>query len=117
MKKKSKFGKFLIGSAAMAGVAAGAYYVYKNYIKEDDTDDFDDFYDDFDDEFIDDITSDDSDDESTREYVSININDSDNEFVDEDGSEDKKDSLMDVQEVTADEDFDDPVTEEDTISE
>lgn len=79
MMKKGKFGKFLVGSAAIAATAAGAYYLYKNFINKDYTDDFDDFDDDFDDEFFDDITSDDlgepSEDEATREYVSININD------------------------------------------
>ncbi|NLJ90824.1 MAG: hypothetical protein GX323_07975 [Clostridiales bacterium] len=80
--KKGKFSKFLLGSAAVAGVAVGAYYLYKNFMNKDYTDDFDDFDDDFDDDFFDDITVDDldeEDDESTREYVSINISSSSEE--------------------------------------
>lgn len=102
MKKKGKFSKFLLGSAAVAGVATGVYYVYKNFIANDDYDDFEDFDDEFDDDFFDDITVDDfedsKEDESTREYVSININGT-SESEDE---EVETDNLMDVQEVTAD---------------
>ncbi len=102
MKKKGKFGKFLLGSAAVAGVAVGAYYMYKNFMNNDYNDDFDDFDDDFDDDFFDDITVDDFEDsvedESAREYVSININGS----SDTADQEAKADDLMDVQEVTAD---------------
>lgn len=62
-----KFGKFLFGTAVLAAIGAGAYYVYKNLIKKDSNDDFDDF----DDEFEDDDT--DEDDNDSREYVPINI--------------------------------------------
>lgn len=62
-----KFGKFLTGTAVLAGIAAGAYYVYKNYIASDeDLDDLDDL-DDFDDDETTEV------DESERDYVSINI--------------------------------------------
>ena len=44
-----KFGKFLVGTLSVATLAAGAYYIYKNFIKNDTSDDFDDFEDDFDD--------------------------------------------------------------------
>lgn len=78
MKKKGKFGKFLLGSAAVAGIAVGAYQLYKNFKNNNYDDDFDDFDDDFDDDFFDDITVDEfedsEEDESTREYVSLNIN-------------------------------------------
>ena len=59
-----KFIKFLLAIGSLAGLAAGGYYVYKNYIEKKDADLVDDF--DEDDDF------DDFDDDS-REYVSINI--------------------------------------------
>lgn len=62
-----KLGKFIFGTLAVASLAAGAYYLYKNFIKKDSGKDFDDFEDDFEDS-----DSDDSDQDS-REYVPINI--------------------------------------------
>ncbi|MDF2537005.1 MAG: hypothetical protein K0S76_26 [Herbinix sp.] len=62
-----KLGKFIFGTLSVATVAAGAYYLYKNYIKKDSSDDFDDFEDDFEDFDTED------DDKEGREYVSINI--------------------------------------------
>lgn len=62
-----KFGKFLFGTITLASVAAGAYYVYKNYIKKDSSDDFDDFEDDFEDFDIED------EDAEERGYVPINL--------------------------------------------
>ncbi len=59
-----KFIKFLLAVGSLAGLAAGGYYVYKNYIEKKDADLVDDF--DEEDDF------DDFDDDS-REYVSINI--------------------------------------------
>lgn len=59
-----KFIKFLLAVGSLAGLAAGGYYVYKNFIEKKDADLVDDF--DEDDDF------DDFDDDS-REYVSINI--------------------------------------------
>lgn len=56
--------KFLLAVGSLAGLAAGGYYVYKNYIEKKDADLVDDF--DEDDDF------EDFDDDS-REYVSINI--------------------------------------------
>lgn len=59
-----KFIKFLLAVGSLAGLAAGGYYVYKNYIEKkdaelvdgfDEEDDFEDF------------------DDDSREYVSINI--------------------------------------------
>lgn len=64
-----KFGKFIFGTVALASVAAGAYYVYKNFIKKDSSDEFDDFEDDFEDF----DTEEESEQESSREYVPINI--------------------------------------------
>jgi hypothetical protein len=63
-----KFGKFLFGTITVATIAAGAYYLYKNFIKKDSTDDFDDFEDDFEDF----DTEEDSESDS-REYVPINM--------------------------------------------
>lgn len=63
-----KFGKFIFGTLALASVAAGAYYVYKNFIKKDSSDDFDDFEDDFED-----FDTEEESDKESREYVPINI--------------------------------------------
>lgn len=64
-----KFGKFIFGTLAVASVAAGAYYLYKTYIKKDSSDDFEDFEDDFED-----FEEDEEETENeSREYVSINI--------------------------------------------
>jgi hypothetical protein len=69
-----KFGKFLFGTLSLATLAAGVYYLYKNIINKDSSeDDFEEFEDEFEE-------SDDEDEEpkeavkkDTREYVSINI--------------------------------------------
>ncbi|HWT73814.1 MAG TPA: hypothetical protein VN258_03720 [Mobilitalea sp.] len=63
-----KFGKFIFGTVAVASVAAGAYYLYKTYIKKDSTDDFDDFEDDFED-----FDTDEDSEAESREYVTINM--------------------------------------------
>ncbi len=63
-----KFGKFLFGTITLASIATGAYFVYKNYIKKDSSDDFDDFDDDFED-----FDTDEEDTEETRGYVPINL--------------------------------------------
>lgn len=70
-----KFTKFIFGTAVLASIAAGAYYIFKTYIKKDTTDDFDDF----DDEFEDFDTDEEDEDEETREYVSINIENNNSE--------------------------------------
>ncbi len=63
-----KFGKFLASTAVLAGLAAGAYYVYKNFIEVPSDIDDDDILD-----------ADETDDEeettesSDREYISIDI--------------------------------------------
>jgi uncharacterized membrane protein YebE (DUF533 family) len=64
-----KFGKFLFGTITLASIAAGAYYVYKNYIKKDTSDDLDDFEDDFED--LD--TEEEETEKDTRGYVPINL--------------------------------------------
>lgn len=73
-KPMKKFGKFIFGTLSVATLAAGAYYVYKNFFKDDLSDDFDEFDDDFD-EFEDDFVVEDDDNEQVeaREYVSIPI--------------------------------------------
>ncbi len=63
-----KFGKFLFGTITLASIAAGAYYVYKNFIKKDSSDDFDDFEDDFED-----FDTEEEETEETRGYVPINL--------------------------------------------
>ena len=63
-----KFGKFIFGTITLASIAAGAYFVYKNYIKKDSSDDFDDFEDDFED-----FDTDEEEMEDTRGYVPINL--------------------------------------------
>lgn len=67
-----KTGKFLFGTLSVAALAAGAYYVYKNFIKNDSTDDFDEFEDDFD-EFDEFDTESSTDEVNGREYVSIQM--------------------------------------------
>ena len=67
-----KFAKLIFGTAILASIAAGAYYIFKNYIKKDTTDDFDDF----DDEFEDFDDEEDEEDEA-REYVSLNLDNED----------------------------------------
>jgi hypothetical protein len=74
-----KLGKFIFGTLSVATLAAGAYYLYKNVIKKDSSDDFDEFEDDFEDfETEDEDTEKDT---EGREYVSINIT-SENEAAD-----------------------------------
>lgn len=63
-----KLGKFIFGTLTLATIGAGAYYLYKTYIKKDTSDDFDDFEDDFED-----FETEEEDEKDTREYVSINI--------------------------------------------
>ena len=53
--------KFLLAVGSLAGLAAGGYYVYKNYIEKKDAD------------LVDDFDEDDDFDDDSREYVSINI--------------------------------------------
>ena len=71
-----KLGKFIFGTLSIATIVAGAYYLYKNVINKDSSDDFDDFEDDFEDfETEDDFEND------TREYVSINITSDDDSNI------------------------------------
>lgn len=65
-----KFGKFIFGTLSVATLAAGAYYIYKNFIKKDSSDDFDEFEDDFEDF---DTEEEEEEDDKSREYVSINM--------------------------------------------
>jgi hypothetical protein len=69
-----KIGKFLFGTITLASIAAGAYYVYKNYIKKNTSDDLDDFDDDFEDDFDDlDTEEDEETEKDSRGYVPINL--------------------------------------------
>lgn len=69
---KNKFGKFLLFSAAVGAVAAGAYYYLqnKNGVSNNDFDDDDDF-----DDFSEDLDNDNSDNSNTaeRSYVSLDF--------------------------------------------
>lgn len=62
-----KLGKFMFGALSLTTLAAGAYYVYKNYIKKDDSDDSDGFEDDYED-----FETEENDEK--RAYVPINLN-------------------------------------------
>ncbi len=68
-----KFGKFLFGTASVATLAYGAYYVYKNLINKDSSDEFDEFDDEFEDFDAEEENDDEPNKKDTREYVSINI--------------------------------------------
>lgn len=73
-----KFIKFLLAIGSLAGLVAGGYYLYKNYIEKKDADLVDDF--DEEDDF------EDFDENDSREYVSINITTDETE-VEEDEEE------------------------------
>jgi hypothetical protein len=73
MKSMKKFGKFLFGTVSVATVACGAYYLYKNLVNKDSSDDFDEFEDEFEDFDTEDEDTTDQNKKDTREYVSINI--------------------------------------------
>lgn len=95
-----KFGKFVLGTISVATLAAGAYFIYKNFIKKDLSDDFDDFEDDFDD--FDEFDSEEEASEfgETREYVSIQI---DHEGTNKDDTEDAiEDETTDEESESAD---------------
>jgi hypothetical protein len=69
-----KFGKFIFGTVSVATLACGAYYVYKNLIKKDSSDEFEDFEDEFEDfDSEEEEGKEETDKKDTREYVSINI--------------------------------------------
>lgn len=88
-----KFGKFLFGTVSIATLACGAYYLYKNLVNKDSSDDFDDFEDEFEDFDAEDEDTTDSDKKDTREYVSINItsDDSNQELFEEEPADDTDD--------------------------
>lgn len=96
-----KFGKFLFGTVSLATLACGAYYVYKNLINKDTSDEFDEFDDEFEDEFEDFDTEDEDtsaqDKKGTREYVSINIT---SEESDHNSSEEEISDATDSEETT-----------------
>ncbi|GAA4654174.1 hypothetical protein GCM10023142_13120 [Anaerocolumna aminovalerica] len=68
-----KFGKFLFGTVSLATLACGAYYVYKNLINKDSSDEFDEFEDEFEDFDDEDEDAPEVEKKDTREYVSINF--------------------------------------------
>ena len=88
MKHMKKVGKFVFGTLSLATLAAGAYFIYKNFIKKDISDDFDEFEDDFDN--LSDFDSEEESAESseTREYVpiqidkeNVNVEDTNDEYI------------------------------------
>lgn len=88
-----KFGKLIFGTAVLASIAAGAYYIYKNYIKKDSTDDFDDFEDDFEDFDTDEDAEEDDTEDESRAYVPINLTDDDSTQTIDDAKADESDTL------------------------
>ena len=87
-----KFFKFLCAAASVAGVAFGAYCVYKNVIAKKDDEDFDDFEDCFEEE--------DTDAAENREYVSINITEEATDTVEEVAEEVEAEPAEAEEEVT-----------------
>lgn len=81
-----KFGKFLFGTVSIATLACGAYYVYKNLINKDSSDEFDEFDDEFEDFDTEEENNEEPSQKDTREYVSINIT---SEGSDSDSKEDE----------------------------
>ena len=80
---KNKFGKFLLFSAAIGAVAAGAYYYLQNKdaVSDDELDDDDDF-----DDFSEDLDSESSD-SAERSYVSLDF-DTAEAFTDDSSDDD-----------------------------
>lgn len=69
-----KFGKFMVTVLSVAAFAGSAYYLVKNVINKDSSDDFDDFEDEFDDfAFNDEGEVDTPGSSDNREYVTLNI--------------------------------------------
>lgn len=70
-----KFGKFMFGALSVAAFAGSAYYLVKNVINKDSSDEFDDFEDEFDDfDFNDEGEADTPAASENREYVTLNLN-------------------------------------------
>lgn len=68
-----KFFKFIFGTLSLATLAAGVYYLYKNIINKDSSDEFEDFEDEFEDFDSDEEDSTEPIKKDGREYVSINL--------------------------------------------
>lgn len=69
-----KFGKFIFAALSVAAFAGSAYYLVKNVINKDSSDEFDDFEDEFDDfDFNDEGEADIAGSTENREYVTLNI--------------------------------------------
>jgi len=94
-----KLGKFIFGTLSIATLAAGAYYLYKNYIKKDTSDDLDDFDDDYEDFDADEESTDNK---NSRGYVSINITSSVEEKEDSKSEEDVDSKTEETKETPAD---------------
>lgn len=69
-----KFGKFMFAALSVAAFAGSAYYLVKNVINKDSSDEFDDFEDEFDDfDFNDEGEADTPAASENREYVILNL--------------------------------------------
>ena len=83
-----KFGKFMFAALSAAAFAGSAYYLVKNVINKDSSDEFDDFEDEFDDfNFNDEGEADTPAAQENREYVTLNISKEEEAAPDEEASE------------------------------
>lgn len=111
-----KLGKFVFGTLSLASLAAGAYYVYKNFIKKDYSDDFDEFEDDFDD--FDDFEGFDAEEgtdefSETRAYVPLQTDKEDTNKEDTDKESDMVNIASNSTDVVSNEADEDTDTSED----
>lgn len=68
-----KFLKFIFGTLSLATLAAGVYYLYKNLINKDSSEEFEDFEDEFEDFDAEEEKPTEPIKKDGREYVSINL--------------------------------------------
>lgn len=70
-----KFGKFVFAALSVTALAGSAYYLVKNVINKDSSDDFDDFEEEFEDlDLNDEGEADPPTASENREYVTLNLN-------------------------------------------
>lgn len=81
-----KFGKFVFTTVSLAAVIGGAVYFVKNVLNKNSDDDFEDFDDDFDDFDLNEDETETST-EPSREYVTININETSSDETSEEAEE------------------------------
>lgn len=94
-----KFFKFIFGTLSLATLAAGVYYLYKNIINKDSSEEFDEFEDEFEDYDTEEEKSTEPIKKDGREYVSINLtNDTSKKEADNTPSAEEQ-TLIDDEEV------------------